>query len=50
MKYWIEYIDGKVLEFEAENDKAAHWYFMMEGDHAYDWGKCNASESVTRID
>jgi hypothetical protein len=37
--YWIEYLDGTIKEFEAENDTEAYWYFIMEGDHAYDYGE-----------
>jgi len=38
MKYWIEYVDGTRRTFEAENDIEARHYFMMEGDHAHDYG------------
>jgi len=38
MKYWIEYVDGSRKIFVAENDIEARHYFMMEGDHAYDYG------------
>ena len=38
MKYWIRYTNDTVNHFEADSDKEAHHYFMMEGDHAYDYG------------
>ena len=38
MKYWIKYIDETVDHFDADSDDDAHHYFMMEGDHAYDYG------------
>jgi len=43
-KYWIEYIGGERKVFEAENEKDARWYFMMEGDHAYDFGEIKEDE------
>ena len=36
--WWIEYIDGTRKIFQAPDRVAAHHYFMMEGDHAYDYG------------
>jgi hypothetical protein len=38
MKFWIEYVDGTIKEFEADNKRAAFHYFYMEGDHAYNVG------------
>ena len=40
-KYWIEYTNGERKVFEAKDSKAAHHYFMMEGDHAYAYGIAN---------
>ena len=36
--YWIEYTDSTKRMFYAESDADARHYFMMEGDHAYDYG------------
>ncbi len=40
--YWIEYTDGTTRTFFAENDLEAHHYFMMEGDHAHNFGHIDA--------
>ena len=37
--YIIEYTDGSTRSFTAKDDKEARHYFMMEGDHAYDYYK-----------
>ena len=37
-KYWLEDTTGKYQIFEAKDREAAHHYFMMSGDHAYDYG------------
>ena len=39
MKYWISYTDGTVHSFKADSKEEARHYFMMEGDHAYDYNK-----------
>ena len=39
MKYWISYTDNTVKTFEAKTSQEARHYFMMEGDHAYDYSK-----------
>jgi hypothetical protein len=39
MRYWIEYTDGSRKEFEASTKVEALHYFMMEGDHAFNYGK-----------
>jgi len=36
--WWIEYTDGTRRIFQAPDKVAAHHYFMMEGDHAYNYG------------
>ena len=36
--YWISYVNGTITTFYAKNRSEALWYFMMEGDHAWDWG------------
>ena len=36
--HWIKYTDGSTRLFYAENETEAHHYFMMEGDHGYDYG------------
>jgi hypothetical protein len=38
VKYWIRYTDDTVKHFDADSDRDAYHYFMMEGDHAYDYG------------
>ena len=36
--YWIEYTNDETHFFFAENDTEARHYFMMEGDHAHNYG------------
>ncbi len=44
-RYWIEYTDGTVKAFVAENDKEAFWHVKMEGDHVIDFGEIEARGS-----
>lgn len=37
--WWIIYTDGTRRTFYAKDAVEARHYFMMEGDHAYDFGK-----------
>ena len=43
-KYWIKYTGGALRFFFAKNDKEARHYFMMEGDHAIDFGKVGSKK------
>lgn len=38
-RYWIEYTDGTIKNFYRPTKESARHYFMMEGDHAYNWGR-----------
>ena len=48
-KYWFEDVRGKHYIFEADSPKAAHHYFMMEGDHAWDYGVADKEYFVNRL-
>jgi hypothetical protein len=48
-KYWLEDVQGNHHIFEAEDRKAAYHYFMMEGDHAYDYGLADKEYFVERL-
>lgn len=48
--YYIEYTDGTVKYFYAGSDSSAHNYFMMEGDHAYDYGPLKGSKHEQSVD
>ena len=46
MKYWISYTNNTVGTFEAKTSQEARHYFMMEGDHAYDYGRYEKEEEI----
>jgi hypothetical protein len=48
-KYWLEDVTGKHYIFEAESMKEAHHYFMMEGDHAWDYGVADKEYFIRRL-
>lgn len=37
--YWIEYLSGHISYFYAKSEEAARHRFMMEGDHAWNYGR-----------
>ena len=48
-KYWLEDTRGDHHIFEAENAKEAHHYFMMEGDHAHNYGIADKEYFANRL-
>lgn len=47
--WYIEWTDGTRTKFMAPDKKQAHHRFMMEGDHAYTYGKLTKEEAETGV-
>ena len=49
MKFWVIYTNNTVSTFEFDSEIEAYCHFMMEGDHAYDFGRYEKEEEIPPV-